>query len=188
MSRNEASAAAFTLRQPGPNDAQELAALHVQTWQETYDNLLPAGFFTSEFSDSRLRLWQHLVSATEGRVVRLAEVVSTEGNTDPMGEGHLQKIVGFAVAGPDTDSGDSKDNRQLFSLYVLRRFHGTGVGQALFDEVLGKDPAVLWVARDNPRAVAFYRRNGFEFDATERSDPAAPGLVECRMLRPSMLR
>lgn len=189
MSRNGRSAAAFTLRRPGPDDAQELAALHVQTWQETYDHLLPTGFFTSEFLDSRLRLWQHLVTATEGaRVIRLAEVVSAEGDTHVMGEEYLQKIVGFAVSGPDTDSGDAKDNRQLFSLYVLRRLHGTGVGQALLDEVLGKGPAVLWVAKDNPRAVTFYRRNGFKFDGTERSDPAAPGLVECRMRRTSTLR
>ncbi|KPN16449.1 GNAT family N-acetyltransferase [Arthrobacter sp. Edens01] len=187
MSRKEASAAAFVLRRPEPDDADELAALHVQTWQETYDHLLPAGFFTSEFLDGRLRLWQHLTSATGGaRLVRLAEVA--EGNTGAVGEEYLHKIVGFAVAGPDTESGDGKDNRQLFSLYVLRRLHGTGVGQTLLDEVLGKEPAVLWVAKDNPRAVAFYRRNGFEFDGTVRSDPAAPGLVECRMLRPSMLR
>ena len=175
MSRKEASAAAFVLRRPEPDDADELAALHVQTWQETYDHLLPAGFFTSEFLDGRLRLWQHLTSATGGaRLVRLAEVA--EGNTGAVGEEYLHKIVGFAVAGPDTESGDGKDNRQLFSLYVLRRLHGTGVGQTLLDEVLGKEPAVLWVAKDNPRAVAFYRRNGFEFDGTVRSDPAAPGL------------
>ncbi|MCB5275771.1 hypothetical protein BJG92_03324 [Arthrobacter sp. SO5] len=41
---------------------------------------------------------------------------------------------------------------------------------------------MLWVAKDNPRAVAFYRRNGFEFDGAEQTDPA-PKIVDARMVR-----
>ena len=51
--------------------------------------------------------------------------------------------------------------RQLGRLYVLPRRHGTGLGQALLDLALGVDPAYLWIMAGNPRAEAFYRRNGF---------------------------
>lgn len=42
---------------------------------------------------------------------------------------------------------------------------------------------MLWVAKDNPRAVAFYLRNGFNFDGTEQTDPGAPKIVDARMVR-----
>jgi len=57
------------------------------------------------------------------------------------------------------------------------------VGQALLDHVLGDSPAMLWVAAQNPRAIAFYRRNGFEFDGVEKVDPVAPLITDARMLR-----
>lgn len=42
---------------------------------------------------------------------------------------------------------------------------------------------MLWVALENPRAIAFYRRNGFEFDGAEETDPAAPAIIDARMVR-----
>lgn len=48
---------------------------------------------------------------------------------------------------------------------------------------MGDGEAMLWVAKDNPRAVAFYRRNGFDLDGTEQRDPGAPKIVDARMLR-----
>lgn len=38
------------------------------------------------------------------------------------------------------------------------------MGQALLDAAIGDAGAFLWVAADNPRAHAFYRRNGFAAD------------------------
>lgn len=41
-----------------------------------------------------------------------------------------------------------------------------GAGQALLDAATGDRPAYLWVAADNPRAHAFYRRNDFVDDGS----------------------
>ena len=49
--------------------------------------------------------------------------------------------------------------------------------------MLQPGPAVLWVAKENRRAIAFYRRNGFAFDGAEQSDPGTAGIVEARMVR-----
>jgi ribosomal protein S18 acetylase RimI-like enzyme len=65
---------------------------------------------------------------------------------------------------------------------VLAAHHGTGIGQTLLDEVLGSGPAQLWVAKQNPRAIAFYRRNGFAFDGAEQTDESTD-ITEARMLR-----
>lgn len=71
----------------------------------------------------------------------------------------------------------------LFSMYVRAVWHGTGVGQALLDAVVGDEPAQLWVLEGNARAIPFYRRNGFSFDGVEYSDPLDANLIELRLVR-----
>lgn len=163
----------FALRAPNPADVDALAELHVATWREAYAHLLPEDFFTDEFLEGRRRMWTRLTSeAPEGVRVSLAET--------PDGE-----IVGFAVAGsslPDEEHGVPRD-LQLFMIYVAAAHYGTGAGQALLDAALGPGPALLWVAKENPRAIAFYRRNGFELDGAEQRDPGAPRITDVRMVR-----
>ncbi len=75
--------------------------------------------------------------------------------------------------------------RHLYVLYAYRSMHGTGVGQDLLDAVI--DPTVttaLWVADPNPRAQAFYSKNGFVADGTVKTDEY-DGVREVRMVRPA---
>lgn len=161
-------------RAPGPVDAEALAELHVATWRETYGHLLPPGFLSAAYVEGRRQMWEQVLAASrDDVVVRVAE--TSDG------------LVGFAWSGPPIEpvAGDDGRSRQLYALYVRVAHHGTGLGQRLLDEALGDGPAVLWVVRDNPRAVAFYRRNGFVPDGTEEIDPATPAMVEVRMRRPA---
>lgn len=41
-----------------------------------------------------------------------------------------------------------------------------------------------WVARQNRRAMAFCRRNGFRRDGAEKRHPGAPAMTDVRMVRP----
>ena len=154
----------FTVRVPDPSEATEIADVHVQTWREAYSHLLPEGFFDDEYVRGRHRMWT-------GRRIRVAD---EDG-----------RIIGLAVAGPSAPAGEEVPprERQLYMLYVVAAAHGRGVGQALLDAVVGDEPAVLWVAKDNPRAIAFYRRNGFAFDGLEQTYPGVPTLVDARMVR-----
>jgi ribosomal protein S18 acetylase RimI-like enzyme len=164
---------AFTVRVPTLADAATTAELLVATWRETYAHLLPEGFFTDEFARQRHDLWRRILTDPRDDVrPRVAEVDGV--------------LVGLALAGPAMPSPDGTSPRpeQLYQLYVAAAHHGTGVGQALLEGVLGDRPAMLWVARENPRAIAFYRRNGFELDGAATTDPGAPGIVEVRMVRP----
>ena len=57
---------------------------------------------------------------------------------------------------------------ELYRLYVARRWHGRGVAQPLMEAVMGtaaragSDRIWLGVWVENPRAMAFYRKYGFE--------------------------
>lgn len=42
---------------------------------------------------------------------------------------------------------------------------------------------MLWVLDENPRAIAFYRRNGFEPDGAEKNDRDYGDIREIRLVR-----
>ena len=94
------------------------------------------------------------------------------------------EIVGFAGSGPARDK-DAPRFRELYFIYLLDAFHGTGIGQKLFDAVV--EPAeglYLWVADDNPRAHRFYTRNGFTLDGASHTEPfLGETLTEVRFVR-----
>jgi diamine N-acetyltransferase len=59
-----------------------------------------------------------------------------------------------------------KGDVELKRIYVLSRFHGTGVGAALMSAATSGAGAasrlLLGVYAGNARAIAFYTKNGFE--------------------------
>ncbi|MFJ4210036.1 GNAT family N-acetyltransferase [Paenarthrobacter sp. NPDC089675] len=160
----------FSIRAATVEDAREMAIMHVQAWRESYGHLLPPEFFAKQESALPDRVERYRTSIAEGHKRILAH--------DPDG-----KLVGIAAAGEGRDE-DSPCELELFMLYTLRHVHGRGVGQALVDELLGDGPAYLWVLDDNPRAQAFYRRNGFVPDGKRQlCDPSWYSLPEHRMVR-----
>lgn len=73
--------------------------------------------------------------------------------------------VGYALAcEPELDQAQPGD-WELKRIYVLTRFHGTGISAALMDTVIAAagDHArlLLGVKNDNHRALRFYRKHGF---------------------------
>jgi len=162
----------FRIREPEAGEAAAMAELHVSTWREAYAHLLPDDYFSAQYIAGRHRMWTHVLThPREDVVIRVAEVD--------------RSIVGFAWAGPaiGADDEETPRRRQLYAIYLAAAHHGTGAAQALLDHALGADPAMLWVAKENPRAVAFYVRNGFAFDGAEQTDPYAPAITDARMIR-----
>ena len=159
----------FEVRAALPGDARRIAELHVLTWQETYAHLLPPDFLDEAHAGMRREMWDRILG--DGRPEWTVRVAVSDG-----------EIVGFATSGPSRGDEVPRD-RQLYNIYVLQTAHGTGIGQALLVGVLGDEPAMLWVAKENPRAIAFYRRNRFELDGATEFDPATPSITHVRMVR-----
>lgn len=152
-----------------------MARIHVQAWRETYSAHFPDDYFGEPMLEQRRRMWHRAIDEDDpSHRVRVAEL---DG-----------RAVGIALAGPSLGDEAARE-LQLYVIYVLAEAHGTGVGQELLEAVLGDEPAQLWVAEDNPRAIAFYARNGFHPDgATQTADRGVTGfppLTEIRLVRPS---
>ncbi|WP_434172670.1 GNAT family N-acetyltransferase [Clavibacter michiganensis] len=160
-----------TVRPAVPDDADGIAEVHIRTWQETYAHLLPAAYLDGLDVAARAEQWRGSLGDASGAPT----VVALDDD----------RIVGFALAGPARDE-DPPRPFQLYAIDVVASAHGTGAGagQALFDAAVGDSPAYLWAADDNPRAAAFYRRNGFARDGgVERQTYQGAEMVTVRMVR-----
>lgn len=82
---------------------------------------------------------------------------------------------------------DAPASLELKTLYVLDAAKGSGPADALLHRAISDDlPAYLWVIEGNDRAIAFYRKNGFELDGVSRPiEPGWPGGRQVRMFRPA---
>jgi diamine N-acetyltransferase len=75
--------------------------------------------------------------------------------------------IGYAMVGPATLPGTGADDIELRRIYILSRWHGTGLGRALFETVLTHAEMkhakrlVLAVYTKNAKAQRFYERQGF---------------------------
>ena len=142
----------ISIRQGVPADAEALAHLHIDVWDDAYTGLMPQGILDDrrEKVAERVARWEEILGRPEP--VWLAE--DEEG------------LVGFASAGPARDN-DVEDLLELYALYVRAVYWGAGVGHALFSTTVGDRAAYLWVLAANDRAIRFYERQGFRLDGTE---------------------
>ena len=93
------------------------------------------------------------------------------------------RVVGFVGYG---DRGDeAPDTGEIFALYVLSEYRGTGVARLLMDAALkklaGYPEVALWVLKGNARAIRFYQKCGFRANGQELTSPNI-GAVEIRMV------
>ena len=143
----------LVLRRAVVDDATALAHLHVDCWEDAYTGLIPQSILDERRAtvDDRAQRWREI----------LAEHDRTWVADSPEG------LVGFAGAGPSNDNDLEGDiDLQLLALYVRAAWWGTGVGYALFRQVVGDRAAYLWVLANNQRAIDFYQRQGFRLDGT----------------------
>jgi len=151
-------------------DAEALGRVHASCWHETYDHLISKAALEAVSPRRMAELWTHW--ASQGEDYRMhAALVDGE-------------IVGFVGSGPARDD-DAPRERELYFIYLLDAYHGTGIGQQLFDAAIDDGEGVyLWVADDNPRAHRFYTRNGFTLDGASQVQPfLGEELTEVRFVR-----
>ncbi|MBQ6149083.1 MAG: GNAT family N-acetyltransferase [Oscillospiraceae bacterium] len=127
------------------------AFVHFQSWQEAYSGIVKQAYL-------------------DERTIEKCEemAVNTMDNTIIAKDG--ERVVGFAQYGK-YNYGDLENAGEIIALYVLADYYGKGIGYRLMQEAmqyLSDYPyIVLFVIKDNQRAIDFYTRYGFRFDGQE---------------------
>ncbi len=126
------------------------AYVHWQAWHEAYPGMVSQDYldrFTLEKAEKMAFGWRdHLIVAkAEDRVIG---------------------FVGYGDRGEEAPGAG-----EIFALYILSEYYGTGVGKQLMDaglEQLKAYPQIcLWVLKENKRAIRFYEKCGFRPDGQE---------------------
>jgi ribosomal protein S18 acetylase RimI-like enzyme len=144
------SALTYAIAPAGPADAGALARVHVESWRETYDGILPRSYLERMSVGLHERQWRYRLMST--REATLAA------------EGH-QGLVGY-VSAQRARGRAQRDEAEIATLYLLKSAQGRGLGRALFTAgarvmaARGAGALVLWVLRDNLKARGFYERLG----------------------------
>jgi ribosomal protein S18 acetylase RimI-like enzyme len=83
------------------------------------------------------------------------------------------EVIGYLKLNFGESQTELKDNKalEIERIYVSKEFHGKSVGQLLYDKAIEvakqKNVDYVWLGvwEENPRAISFYKKNGFmEFD------------------------
>ena len=84
-----------------------------------------------------------------------------------------EEVIGYLKLNFGESQTELKDNKalEIERIYVSKEFHGKSVGQLLYDKAIEvakqKNVNYVWLGvwEENPRAISFYKKNGFvEFD------------------------
>ena len=127
------------------------AYVHWKSWQETYPGMMDEAYLASrtleKCEEQAFRWRDNLLVAKDG-----------------------ERVVGFIGYGAAGDA--LPETGEIFALYVLGEYAGQGVGTALMNAALDRLAAyprvVLWVLKENKRAIRFYDKCGFRPDGTEK--------------------
>ncbi|MBV9406077.1 MAG: GNAT family N-acetyltransferase [Acidobacteriaceae bacterium] len=132
-------------------DLPEIARIHVAAWKQTYIGQVPQAFLDSLDVAVRLRGWQEQFANLKISGLLIARMNHT--------------AAGFVCFGRGRDP-DRRDWGEIYAIYVLESYWGSGVGYSLYKDACvqlkndGFARAYLWVLDTNQRAIAAYRRWG----------------------------
>jgi diamine N-acetyltransferase len=142
------------IRHATAGDAAKLSLIGVASFLETFANDHPGDATVAFLRDHHS---EHAWAATLAKPDNAVWVVEKAAGCP----------IGYAVLSPPSLPGTHADDAELKRIYVLSRWHGTGIGRDLFDLALdtakqrGAKRLVLSVYTRNARAIRFYEKQGF---------------------------
>lgn len=154
----------YIIRNATPDDAIDIAQIHVKTWQCAYRGQVPDSFLDAMSVQKRKEKWQAALEHPEkGEYVLIAEA---DGKT-----------VGWCTGGASRDEDADPDTGELQGIYIHSEYLGKGVGTALMEylfRLLRKDRykrATLWVLDTNKKARDFYEKRGWTIEGKTKIVP-----------------
>ena len=146
------------IRKATLNDAEAIAKVHVQSWQETYRGHIADSLLDNLSLESRTVMWTDAINNVEDdKHLFVAELHN--------------EIVAFISGGPlrnDDGSLDTSIETELYALYCLNTYQGLKIGKRLVKQLIdafvevGHQKMLVWVLTTNP-SKHFYMHLGAGF-------------------------
>lgn len=156
----------------GPAEAQEIESMAKKVWPAAYAGII------SEAQIEFMLQWMYspptLVSEMTREGIRYFWISSNETK------------MGFIATGPSTETAAVC---HLHKFYLLPCWQHRGIGRRAMEQLIkllqsaGLDRIELRVNRNNDRAIAFYRKSGFEVYAEDCRDIGSGFVMDDLLLR-----
>ena len=141
------------------------AYVHWKSWQDAYKGIVAQDYL-------------------DGLTIEKCEDIAFKFPENTFIAKDEDKVVGFAAYGKYRND-ELTDAGEIYAIYVLKDYYGTGVGQSLMQACLRKldyPMIALWVLNDNSRAISFYEKFGFQLDGREEEINLCGSIKEVRMI------
>ncbi len=142
------SSSSVRVRKGRPADADALADVFRQSWQQAYLGIIPPSHLESTIRKRGRDWWFRALKA--GETVHVIEVAGT--------------LTGYATCGPARMRGRYRG--EIYEIYLIPTCQGLGLGEHLFEacrvdlDARRLDGLVVWALAPNTRATDFYWRRG----------------------------
>ncbi len=142
-----------------PADLQQLQQIGRDTFFETFSSL-----------NTEVNMTKYL---DEGFSIQKLTDEVNDKNTFFYFASSDKNVIGYLKLNGGPSQTEIKDGKavEIERIYVLKEYHGKSVGQLLYQKAIEMakqmqaDYVWLGVWKENPRAISFYKKNGFvEFD------------------------
>ncbi len=146
-----------------PEEIKGKASVHWRAWHEAYSGIVSQAYLDK----LTLKKCEEIAFQWPDNIL-----VAKDGD----------RVVGFVGYGKSGEEGPEAG--EIFALYVLSEYYGTGVGLLLMNAGLEQlrdySQIRLWLLKDNQRAFRFYQKCGFVADGKEKLSQTV-GAVGIRM-------
>jgi GNAT superfamily N-acetyltransferase len=137
------------VRRADTQDACAISHVHQQSWEQAYSGIIPHKPLSQMLSRRGEDWWRK--TARGNATILLVEVEA--------------QVVGYATLGLSRTRALPYDG-EVFELYLLPQYQGTGLGSVLFGEArrlltsLGCSGIIAWCLEDSDIATGFFRSQG----------------------------
>jgi ribosomal protein S18 acetylase RimI-like enzyme len=157
-------------RRPLPNEAEAMAALHVQCWREAYTAIVPSDVSATFDARKIIERWREHIGNSERFLMAAFDA---------------EKPVAFINQGRPVEKIFEGMDGHIAAVYVAQSHYRQGIGRKLFSLAArdwisqGGQSIALGVLAENTRARSFYESLGGRFVQAGTFEWAGHALPDC---------
>ncbi|GAB0175277.1 MAG: GNAT family N-acetyltransferase [Candidatus Altimarinota bacterium] len=156
------------IRKGNPNDAENIAKVHIESWKTTYKGIIDAQYLDDLSLEDKIVKWENILQDKD-----IVVYVAEKNNT----------IIGFIALEKLKKEIHGHDGL-ISSLYILEQYQRMNIGNRLFKEameylkILQCKKILVWVLKENP-SKHFYEKMGGVFLIEEEMKIGINKYIEC---------
>jgi len=145
------------IRKAEVDDATGIAKVQVDSWKTTFKGIVPDDFLESLSYEKREPIWKRAVME----------------NNLYIAEDENNHVIGFSVGGKERTGNYETFPGELYSIFILKEYQGTGIGRLLVKSVVNDlkkkklNSMLVWIIEENPACQFYEALGGKKVDTRE---------------------